>query len=89
MAKLFDDYLLKDYSALGLRSKKSFCQFRNVQECIWKAISLTFKGQEFKDSVKDILAKMGTFMKYAPQRIASKEKKDADSKAENEVAVPA
>lgn len=80
MGKLFDDRLLKDYSALGVREKKSFVHFLKVQECVWLAINFTY-GSE-KGSVDNILRKMGNYMKYAQQRISCKEKKESKNAAE-------
>lgn len=75
MGKLFSDKLLKKYSSLGIREKQSFCEFTSICELIWTAISLTFSGKPFKESVKDILQKMGNNMKHAPSRIKSTEAK--------------
>lgn len=69
MGKLFDDNLLKDYSALGIRGKKSFVQFTDIQEVIWRAVKLTFGEAKFQESVKEIFVKMGVYMKHAPARI--------------------
>lgn len=73
MAKLFDDKLLKDFSALGVREKKSFVPFVRVQELVWLAINLTYSTEQ--GSVENILRKMGHYMKYATQRMYCKAKK--------------
>lgn len=69
MAKLFDDNLMKNYSALGVRGKRSFAQYTSIQELIWQAIKLTFKETQFQESVRDVFGKMGVYMKHAPARI--------------------
>lgn len=69
MEKLLDDRLLVNYSALGIRGKKTFSEYRGVAELIWFAVSQTFKDKSFDDIVKDMVPKMGTYLKHAKKRL--------------------
>lgn len=69
MGKMFDDQLLKDFSALGVRGKKNFSLYNKVAELVWITLKEIYQHKTFEESVRDVLMKIGTYLKYASSRL--------------------